>query len=195
MTIKINLPVSEEEIRKLKIGDEVLLTGTMITSRDMAHKLMHEEKPDFIRPFLKNSMIYHCGPVVKKNENGEYSFVAAGPTTSTREEPYQADVIEEYQVRGVIGKGGMGPKTLAGLQKSGAVYLHAVGGLGTLLAQRIIKVKDVFKLEEFGSPEAFWIIEVKDFPVVVTMDSHGNSLHKTVLEKSMAQSEKLLSNG
>ncbi len=195
MTIKINLPVSEEEIRKLKIGDEVLLTGTMITSRDMAHKLMHEEKPDFIRPFLKNSMIYHCGPVVKKNENGEYSFVAAGPTTSTREEPYQADVIEEYQVRGVIGKGGMGPKTLAGLKKSGAVYLHAVGGLGTLLAQRIIKVKDVFKLEEFGSPEAFWIIEVKDFPVVVTMDSHGNSLHKTVLEKSMAQSEKLLSNG
>ncbi len=194
MTIKINLPVSEEEIRKLKIGDEVLLSGTMITSRDMAHKLMHEEKPDFIRPYLKNSMIYHCGPVVKKHENGEYSFVAAGPTTSTREEPYQADVIEEYQVRGVIGKGGMGPKTLAGLQKTGAVYLHAVGGLGTLLAQRIIKVKDVFKLEEFGSPEAFWIIEVKDFPVVVTMDSHGNSLHSKVLEKSMAQSEKLLAN-
>lgn len=195
MTIKINLPVSEEEIRKLKIGDEVLLSGTMITSRDMAHKLMHEERPDFIRPFLKNSMIYHCGPVVKKHENGEYSFVAAGPTTSTREEPYQADVIEEYQVRGVIGKGGMGPKTLAGLKKTGAVYLHAVGGLGTLLAQRIIKVKDVFKLEEFGSPEAFWIIEVKDFPVVVTMDSHGNSLHKTVLDKSMARSEELLANG
>ncbi len=195
MTIKINLPVSEEEIRKLKIGDEVLLSGTMITSRDMAHKLMHEEKPDFIRPFLKNSMIYHCGPVVKKHENGEYSFVAAGPTTSTREEPYQADVIEEYQVRGVIGKGGMGPKTLAGLKKTGAVYLHAVGGLGTLLAQRIIKVIDVFKLEEFGSPEAFWIIEVKDFPVVVTMDSHGNSLHKTVLDKSMARSEELLANG
>ena len=192
MTIKINLPVSEEEIRKLKIGDEVLLNGTMITSRDMAHKLMHEEKPDFIRPFLKNAMIYHCGPVVKKTEDGEYSFVAAGPTTSTREEPYQADVIEEYQVRGVIGKGGMGAKTLAGLKKTGAVYLHAVGGLGTLLAQRVIKVIDVFKLEEFGSPEAFWIIEVKDFPVVVTMDSHGNSLHETVLEKSMARSEELL---
>jgi fumarate hydratase subunit beta len=195
MEIKINLPVSEEEIRKLKIGDEVLLSGTMVTSRDMAHKLMHEEKPEFIRPFLKNSMIYHCGPVVKKHENGEYSFVAAGPTTSTREEPYQADVIEEYKVRGVIGKGGMGPKTLAGLQKTGAVYLHAVGGLGTLLAQRIVKVIDVFKLEEFGSPEAFWIIEAKDFPVVVTMDSHGNSLHKTVLENSMARSEELLANG
>ncbi|MCK5878876.1 MAG: fumarate hydratase C-terminal domain-containing protein [Holophagae bacterium] len=195
MSIKINLPVSEEDVRKLKIGDEVLLNGTMITSRDMAHKLMHEEKPDFIRPFLKNSMIYHCGPVVKKNENGEYSFVAAGPTTSTREEPYQADVIDEYQVRGVIGKGGMGAKTLAGLKKTGAVYLHAVGGLGTLLAQCVIKVIDVFKLEEFGSPEAFWIIEVKDFPVVVTMDSHGNSLHETVLEKSMARSEELLANG
>jgi len=192
MTIRINLPVSEAEIRKLKIGDEVLLNGTMVTARDMAHKLMHEEKPDFIRPFLKDSVIYHCGPVVKQDENGEWSFVAAGPTTSTREEPYQADVIAEYQVRGVIGKGGMGEKTLAGLKKTGAVYFHAVGGLGTLLAQRVVKVKDVFKLEEFGSPEAFWIIEVKDFPVVVTMDSHGNSLHKDVLAKSLAVSEELL---
>jgi len=192
MPIKINLPVSEEEIRKLKIGDEVLLTGTMVTSRDMAHKLMHEEKPEFIREYLKNSMIYHCGPVVSKDNEDNWQFVAAGPTTSTREEPYQAQVIDEYKVRGVIGKGGMGEKTLAGLAKTGAVYLHAVGGLGTLLANRVEKVKTVFKLEEFGSPEAFWVIEVKDFPVVVTMDSHGGSLHKQIKKSSDEKVAELL---
>ena len=130
--------------------------------------------------------------MVSGNAEGKWKVIAAGPTTSTREEPYQAGVIEEYKVRGVIGKGGMGDKTLAGLQKTGAVYFHAVGGLGTLLAQRVVNVKDVFKLEEFGSPEAFWIIEVKDFPVVVTMDSHGNSLHTQVLKASRQVSEKLL---
>ena len=192
MTTRINLPVSEEEIRKLKIGDEVLLNGVMVTARDMAHKLMHEEAPDFIRPYLENGVIYHCGPVVSRDGDGNWHFVAAGPTTSTREEPYQAGVIDEYKVRGVIGKGGMGDKTLAGLQKTGAVYFHAVGGLGTLLAQRVVKVQNVFKLEEFGSPEAFWIIEVKDFPVVVTMDSHGNSLHKQVLANSTEASSRLL---
>ncbi len=193
MPIKINLPVSEEEIRKLKIGDEVLLSGTIVTARDMAHKLMHEEKPDFIREYLKDSVIYHCGPVVKKDENGNWQFIAAGPTTSTREEPYQADVINEYTVRGVVGKGGMGDKTSEGLQKTGAVYFHAVGGLGTLLAKRVEKVKTVFKLEEFGSPEAFWVIEVKDFPVVVTMDSHGGSLHKQVKEASSKVVNELMS--
>lgn len=192
MTTKIQLPVSEADIRKLKIGDEVLLSGIMVTARDMAHKLMVEEKPDFLRPLLENSVIYHCGPVVKQNESGEWTFVAAGPTTSSREEPYQADVIDEYKVRGVIGKGGMGARTLAGLEKTGAVYFHAVGGLGTLLAQRVVRVKDVHKLDEFGSPEAFWVIEVKDFPVVVTMDSHGNSLHNQVREVSNANADKLL---
>jgi len=87
----------------------------------------------------------------------------------------------------------MGDKTLAGLQKTGAVYFHAVGGLGTLLAKRVVKVQDVFKLEEFGSPEAFWIIEVEDFPVVVTMDSHGGSLHKQVLADSKEQFDRLMS--
>ncbi len=192
MTTKIQLPVSEADIRKLKIGDEVLLSGVMVTARDMAHKLMVEEKPEFLRPLLENSVIYHCGPVVKQNEAGEWTFVAAGPTTSSREEPYQADVIEEYTVRGVIGKGGMGEKTLAGLKKTGAVYFHAVGGLGTLLAQRVVRVKEVHKLEEFGSPEAFWVIEVKDFPVVVTMDSHGNSLHNQVRKASNERAQELL---
>jgi len=182
--IKLNIPISEEDIRKLKVGDEVFLSGIIVTARDQAHKLMIEEKPDFIRNFLKESVIYHCGPVVRKEKDGTWSFVSAGPTTSIREEPYQADVICEYNLRGVIGKGGMGEKTSQGLQKCGAVYFHAVGGAGTLIANAVKRVINVFKLDEFGSPEAFWVIEVKDFPLIVTMDSHGASLHKEILEKS-----------
>ncbi len=192
MTIKLKTPISEQEIRKLKIGDTVLLSGIIVTARDQAHKLMVEEKPDFIRPFLKESVIYHCGPVVRKDANGNWQFVSAGPTTSAREEPYQATVIGEYNVRGVIGKGGMGPKTAEGLKKYGAVYFHAVGGAGTLIANCVKRVIDVFKLEEFGTPEAFWVIEVEDFPLVVTMDAHGNSMHKEILEKSSKIAEELI---
>ena len=182
--IKLTVPISEEEIRKLKVGDTVLLSGTIVTARDEAHKLMIEEKPDFLREILKESVIYHCGPVVKKDDQGKWSFVSAGPTTSAREEPYQTDVVCEYNVRGVIGKGGMGAKTAEGLKRCGAVYFHAVGGAGTLIANTVKEVKTVFKLEEFGTPEAFWVIEVEDFPLVVTMDSHGNSIHKDIREKS-----------
>lgn len=182
--IKLNIPISEEDIRKLKVGDEVFLSGIIVTARDQAHKLMIEEKPDFIRNFLKESVIYHCGPVVRKEKDGTWSFVSAGPTTSIREEPYQADVICEYNLRGVIGKGGMGEKTSQGLKRCGAVYFHAVGGAGTLIANAVKRVINVFKLDEFGSPEAFWVIEVKDFPLIVTMDSHGASLHKEILKKS-----------
>ena len=180
---KLTTPISEETARSLKVGDEILLTGKIVTARDAAHKLMIEEKPEFIREHLLDGVIYHCGPVVKE-ENGEYSFVAAGPTTSSREEPYQATVCEEYSVRAVIGKGGMGPKTAAGLSKVGAVYLHAVGGAGSLIGKMVTKVHTVFMLEELGTPEAFWVCEVKDFPCVVTMDSHGGSLHKDIAEAS-----------
>jgi len=190
--IKLTIPISETDIRKLKVGDEVSLSGTIVTARDEAHKLMVEEKPAFIRDYLKESVIYHCGPVVRQGENGKWTFVSAGPTTSAREEPYQADVVCEYNVRGVIGKGGMGDKTSEGLKKCGAVYFHAIGGAGTLIANSVVEVREVFKLEEFGTPEAFWVIEVKDFPVVVTMDSHGGSLHKEVLAKSKKIMEELL---
>jgi fumarate hydratase subunit beta len=182
--IKLKTPISEQDIRKLKVGDTVFLSGVIVTGRDEAHKLMIEEKPDFIRDVLKESVIYHCGPVVKKGDDGKWQFVSAGPTTSAREEPYQADVVCEYNIRGVIGKGGMGPKTADGLQRCGAVYFHAVGGAGTLIANAVKEVKTVYKLEEFGTPEAFWVIEVEDFPLVVTMDSHGGSLHKEIKEKS-----------
>ena len=190
--IKLTTPIPEEEIRKLKVGDTVSLSGTIVTGRDEAHKLMIEEKPEFIREYLKESVIYHCGPVVKKGGDGKWSFVSAGPTTSAREEPYQADVICEYNLRGVIGKGGMGDKTAEGLKKCGAVYFHAVGGAGTLIANAVKEVKTVFKLEEFGTPEAFWVIVVEDFPLVVTMDSHGGSLHKAIKEKSQEVAKQLM---
>ncbi|MGD9808047.1 MAG: FumA C-terminus/TtdB family hydratase beta subunit [Deferribacterales bacterium] len=189
--IKLTTPISEETARSLKVGDEILLTGKIVTARDAAHKLMIEERPDFIREHLKDGVIYHCGPVVKK-EGDEYSFVAAGPTTSSREEPYQAAVCEEYSVRAVIGKGGMGPLTAAGLQKVGAVYLHAVGGAGSLIGKMVKKVHTVYKLEEFGAPEAFWVCEVEDFPCVVTMDSHGGSLHKDIAAASQKVADELM---
>jgi len=189
--IKINLPVDEQIIRKLKVGDEVSLNGVMVTGRDTAHTWMLHDKPDEIREVLKDSVIYHCGPVVKKHGD-EWEFVAAGPTTSIREEPYQGDVIKEYQIRGVMGKGGMGPKTLAALKENGSVYFHAVGGAATLLGQAVTKVRDVIKLDEFGVPEAMWIIEVENFQAVVTMDSHGNSLHQVIKDQSTKIAEALI---
>ena len=189
--IDLQLPVEEEKIRNLKVGDEVGITGTMITARDAAHKYLIEEQPDFIRPYLENSLIYHCGPVVRKSESG-WEFVAAGPTTSIREEPYEGTVISEYSVRGVIGKGGMGAKTLQALHDYGAVYLHAIGGMASYLAQTVKRVEEVFMLEEFGVPEAMWVIEVERFPAVVTMDSHHESLHNKVKTDSEAAAHRLI---
>jgi fumarate hydratase class I len=189
---KLTLPCDEATIRKLKVGDFVELSGRVITGRDSAHHwLIHDFRKE-VAPFLKDSVIYHVGPVVKKHEDGHYTFVAAGPTTSAREEPYQADVIGKYGLRGVIGKGGMGTKTLEGLKKYGAVYLHAVGGTAQVLAEAIKEVQQVFQLAEFGVPEALWVIRVENFPVVVTMDSHGNSLHAEVEKSSKAKLEQLL---
>ena len=189
--IRIDLPASEDEIRKLKVGDEVLLTGRIMTARDMAHKYMVESKPRYLHDILNGSVIYHCGPVVKQ-ARGKYEIVAAGPTTSIREEPYQGEVIALYKVRGVIGKGGMGPRTVEALQKYGAVYFSATGGLAAVLADAVKSVEKVYMLEEFGVPEAMWVLNVEDLPVVVTMDSHGSSLHKGILDQSRAVFEKLI---
>ncbi|MEA3408765.1 MAG: FumA C-terminus/TtdB family hydratase beta subunit [Candidatus Eisenbacteria bacterium] len=189
--IKIQLPVSADEIRKLKAGDEVAITGVMITGRDTAHKHLVETDGDDVKDLLKDSMIYHCGPVVKK-EGDKYSFVAAGPTTSIREEPYEAAVIEKYGVRGVIGKGGMGAGTLAACGEFGCVYLSAVGGLATILAHSVVEVTDVHKLDEWGAPEAMWVIRVKDFPAVVTMDAHGKSIHDDIMALSKANYNRLI---
>ncbi len=188
---RINLPVSENEIRKLKVGEEVLLSGQMMTARDMAHKYMTEKKPAYLHDVLKGSVIYHCGPIVKQ-AGEKYEIVAAGPTTSIREEPYQGEVINFYNVRGIIGKGGMGPRTSEALQKYGAVYFSATGGLAAVLAGKVKAVEGVYMLKEFGVPEAMWVLNVEDLPLVVTMDSHGGNLHREILRKSRAIFQRLI---
>jgi fumarate hydratase subunit beta len=191
---EIRYPASEEDIRSLKVGDEVLISGVMTTARDAAHKFMVEHDPAEtpVRDIIRDGFIYHCGPVVVKDERGAWKFVAAGPTTSIREEPYEASVIERFGVRGIIGKGGMGDKTLDACGRFGCAYFHAIGGLATSLAACVTRVRAVHMSEQFGSPEAFWVIDVEKFPVVVTMDAHGNSLHKKIHVESEKNLKELL---
>ena len=190
--IQLSTPVSEAAIRALKVGDEVAITGTLFTGRDAVHKYLHDggQLPPGVN--LKGGILYHCGPVIIKDEKDNWKCVAAGPTTSIREEPYQAQVIRDLGLRGVIGKGGMGDKTLAACKEHGCVYLHAVGGAAQVLADCIKKVRNVYLMKEFGAPEAIWEFEVQDFPAVVTMDAHGNSLHKEVFARSQAELAKRL---
>jgi fumarate hydratase class I len=159
----------------------VLIDGEMYTGRDAVHAHLMKNDPPVD---LHGAILYHCGPVMLK-EGGEWKVKAAGPTTSIREEPYQADVIGRYGVRAVIGKGGMGAKTLAALQEYGAVYLNGIGGAAQYYARSIEKVLDVH-LMEFGVPEAMWHLRVNHFAAIVTMDAHGNSLHADV-EKATAE--------
>ncbi len=189
--INLTIPISENEISQLNSGDFVLLNGIMITGRDVAHKYIVKNYPEEIKKYLNNGVIYHCGPVVSK-VNGVWKFVAAGPTTSIREEPYEFDVIKHYGLKGVIGKGGMGEKTKNALVEHKAVYFHAVGGTAVTLANCVKKVVDVLYLEEFGVPEAMWVIEVENFPVIVTMDTKGISLHDEVFKNSKELSEKII---
>jgi len=202
---EITMPISDEIIRSLKVGEPVTLTGVMVTGRDAAHKWLIEifirkTRPpqgddlkiyEELKKLLDGGVIYHCGPVVSGLDTKDYKFVAAGPTTSIREEPYQAEVTKHFNVKGVIGKGGMGPKTLKGCQDVPFVYFHAIGGAASFIAQSVKKVLGVYKLE-FGVPEALWVIEVKDFPVVVTMDAHGESQHAVVDGSSKEVLERLL---
>ena len=202
---QITTPVSDEAIRDLKVGDSVAISGMMVTGRDAAHKWMMDTFIKKTRPpqgddlqvyeelkkLLNGSIIYHCGPVVAGLDTKDYKFIAAGPTTSIREEPYQADVMKHFNVKGVIGKGGMGAKTLKGCQETPSVYFHAIGGAASFLAQTVTKVHGVFKMD-FGVPEAMWVIEVKEFPVVVTMDSHGGSQHSVIDDSSKKVLDEIL---
>jgi fumarate hydratase class I len=185
----LEAPFTEEKIRALKVGQKVEISGLIYTGRDAVHKYLHDGgKPPVD---LRDSIIYHCGPVVVK-EKGKWVVKAAGPTTSIREEPYQGPLMEKFGIRAVIGKGGMGPKTLEYCQKVGAVYLHAIGGAAQVLAERVVEVTGVHLAEKFGSPEAIWEFKVDRFPVVVTMDSHGNSLHEQILAASGDRLKKIL---
>jgi fumarate hydratase class I len=179
--VRLETPISEEAVRRLKVGDVVLVSGLIHTGRDVVHHYLMEHEPPVS---LRDQLLYHCGPVVLK-ENGGWRMTAAGPTTSIREEPYEHEVIKRYGVRAVMGKGGMGPRTLQALQEHGAVYLNAIGGAAQYYARCIEKVEGV-DLLEFGTPEAIWHLRVRDFPAVVTMDASGRSLHADVEGASAA---------
>ncbi|MBC8043697.1 MAG: fumarate hydratase C-terminal domain-containing protein, partial [Rhizobacter sp.] len=186
----LQAPISEEQIRALKVGDVVIVQGEMHTGRDAFHHyIMHHDLPAGVD--TKDGVLYHCGPVVITSHddagNVNYRITAAGPTTSIREEPYQAEVIKKLGLRAVIGKGGMGAKTLKGLEEHGAVYLNAIGGAAQYYARCIKQVNGVHFLEEMGVPEAMWHLEVEGFAAIVTMDANGNSLHKEIDEHSKKQ--------
>ena len=200
--IEIETPISEEQIRRLRAGDRVLISGLAVTGRDIAHKYMVEKLIEGPRPLsppdqriyeelksvLTNGVLYHSGPIVCRRGD-KWSFVSAGPTTSIRDEIYQDKVFANFGVRVVIGKGGMGPRTLAACKKQGAVYLHGIGGAGVFNAASVTEVVDVFK-EEFGLPEAFWKIRLHKFTGIVTMDAQGRSLHdelSVVFDRRLAE--------
>jgi fumarate hydratase class I len=186
--IVLTPPLTEAQMRSLKVGDIVIINGEMYTGRDAVHAYLMKNPPPVD---LNGAALYHCGPVMLKNGD-RWTVKAAGPTTSIREEPYQADVIKRYGVRAVIGKGGMGPKTLAALKEAGAVYLNGIGGAAQFYARTMQEVLGV-NLMEFGIPEAMWHLRVNGFVAIVTMDAHGNSLHAGVEQESGAALEALQS--
>jgi fumarate hydratase subunit beta len=184
----LKLPIDAEAIRELRAGDDVLVSGRIVTAREAAHRHLVRAVDPELKALLRGTAVYHCGPVVAQDPaTKEWRFVAAGPTSSPRMEPFEAELIGLYGVRAVIGKGGMGPRTLAALREHGAVYLHAVGGLAVTLARRVVRVGGVHLLDELGVTEAIWDVEVKDFPAVVTMDAHGESLHERAEDAAQAQ--------
>jgi fumarate hydratase, class I len=186
--IVLTPPLTEDVVRALKVGDVVLITGEMFTGRDNVHAYLMKNPPPVD---LHGAALYHCGPVMLKQDDGSWVTKAAGPTTSIREEPYQGEVIRRYGVRAVIGKGGMGAKTLAAMKECGAVYLNGIGGAAQFYARSIEQVLGVHLLAEFGIPEAMWHLRTNRFPAIVTMDAHGNSLHADVERETGAKLEML----
>jgi tartrate/fumarate subfamily iron-sulfur-dependent hydro-lyase beta chain len=190
--IPINLPLTKDKALSLRVGDMVSINGQIVTGRDKLHKFLFSERPSKEQiPFnLEGTILYHCGPIVRKILGG-FVLVAGGPTTSMRVEMYEHRIISGYGIRGVMGKGGMGKQTLNALKENGCVYLNTMGGAAVYLAEKVRKVVDVWKLEEFGMAEAMWLFEVKDFPAIVTMDAHGRSLHEEIDRDSYMKFKKL----
>ena len=189
----IKLPLSKKDVLSLNVGDWVLLSGQLITGRDKIHKFLSHERPDIkdIPVNLKGAVLYHCGPIIRKTEEG-FNIIAGGPTTSIRVEMYEHQIIADYGIRALMGKGGMGRKTLQALKDNGCVYLHTISGAAVYLADRIERVTGVWKLEDFGMAEAMWIFDVQDFPAIVTMDAHGRNLHEEIEKKSYEELKRLL---
>jgi fumarate hydratase subunit beta len=188
----LKTPISEEEIRKLKVNDVIFITGTIVTARDQAHRraLEYAKQGKNLPINLDGLALFHCGPVVKK-EGEKWIAVAAGPTTSTRMDIFEDEFIKNFKVRVVIGKGGMGKKTTDAMAKYGAVYGAFTGGAAILAAKAIKSIKSVEWLD-LGTPEAMWIFEVEDFgPLAVAIDSHGNNLFLDVQKKVEENRQKI----
>jgi fumarate hydratase class I len=184
--IILRTPLDREDTRRLRAGQEVLISGTVITARDAAHRYLAARDDSDRMPFdLEGAVIYHCGPLMRRTRSG-WEAVSAGPTTSARMEIYEPGIVARYHVGAILGKGGMGTASAEALQKVGAVYLAAAAGAGALLATRILKVETAWKLEEFGEPEAMWKLEVGEFPAIVAMDSSGGNLYRDVEANSAA---------
>lgn len=191
--IELKQPYSEAAVRALHAGDTVLLSGTVFTGRDRFHKYFADGGA--IPEGLRGGALYHCGPVTVKTSDGGWRVVAAGPTTSVRENPYEPALIKAAGLRVIIGKGGMDAATLEACRKHGCIYLQAVGGAAAVAAQAVERVVSVRFLEEFGAAEAMWEFEMRGFPAVVAMDTHGRSLFEETRAVSAARLEKLLNDG
>jgi len=190
---KFKTPVSEEDVRKLRVNDILYVSGTIATARDEAHKKaleLHREGKKL--PLnLEGLAVFHCGPIMKK-EGDKWVVVAAGPTTSTRMDQFEDEFIGAFKVRVVIGKGGMGKRTTEAMKKYGAVYGAFTGGAGVLAAKAVKNVKSVEWLQELGMPEALWVFEVEEFgPLTVAIDSHGNNIFEDVKKKAEEQRMKI----
>ena len=182
---RLTTTIIEDAVSRLKVGDTLFISGTIITARDEAHlKALELHNEGKLLPVnFEGIGVFHCGPVMKKNDAGEWTVVAAGPTTSARMEIFEDEFIKAFHPRIIIGKGGMGTRTTKACQEEVCVYGAFTGGAALLAANRITKVKDVFWLEELGMPECLWVCEVNDFgPLVVAIDSHGNNLFLQINE-------------
>jgi len=189
--VKLSTPLKEKDIRNLRIGDVVYISGIIFTSRDMGHLKMQDVigKGQKLPVDFTGGIIFHAGPVVKQKDNG-YELSVIGPTTSIRMEPY-SDFVGNLGVRVIIGKGGMEEGTSEALKKYGMVYLQAPPGCAVILGEKVKRIKDVF-WKELGIPEALWVLEVEDFgPLVVGMDSGGNSIYRDIKIKGEELIEKM----
>jgi len=189
---KLKTPISEEDVRKLKVNDVIYITGTIVTARDSAHKRALEffKERKKIPINLQGLAVFHCGPIVKK-EDDKWTVVAAGPTTSTRMDLFEDEFIKAFKVRVVIGKGGMGRRTTDGMKKYGAVYGAFTGGAGVLAAKAIKNVKSV-EWFDLGMPEALWIMEVENFgPLIIAIDAHGNNMFEDVQKQVEENKQKI----
>lgn len=189
--VRINTPLKKKDMQNLRIGDTVLISGRIVTGMDRIHKFLFKEKTSVEDiPFnLNGSVLYHCGPIINKTAEG-YKFIAGGPSTSARFEMYTPWIINEYGIKAIIGKGGMDKKTRDALMENSGIYLLAISA-AVFIADRVKKVVDGWKAEEFGIPDAMWLLEVEDFPAIVTMDAHGNSLHDEIEKISLENFKRL----